>query len=151
MLGRDDSARNEQDTAMRGRAQDDGSTPRDTRRDYWGVVLDAPDALALARFYAELLGWELASQEPTDATIRPPDGVAYVGFQTSPEYVPPIWPPVHGAQQMMLHLDFEVEDLEAAIEHALELGAREAAYQPQDTVWVMLDPEGHPFCLYVGG
>jgi predicted enzyme related to lactoylglutathione lyase len=137
--------------AMRGRTQDDGSTPRDSRRDYWGVVLDAPDALALASFYSSLLGWKLSSEEASSATIIPPDGVAYIGFQTSPEYVPPVWPPVEGAQQMMLHVDLEVEDLEAAVEHALELGAREAAYQPQDTVRVLLDPAGHPFCLYAGG
>jgi hypothetical protein len=49
---------------------------------------------------------------------------------------------------MMMHLDFEVSDLETAVEHALELGAREAAYQPQDKVRVLLDPVGHPFCLY---
>jgi catechol 2,3-dioxygenase-like lactoylglutathione lyase family enzyme len=115
------------------------------------VVLDTPDAPTLARFYAELLDWELASEEPTFATVAPPDGVAYLGFQTSPEYVEPVWPPVPGAQQMMLHLDLEVEDLEVAVEHALELGAREAAHQPQDTVRVMLDPVGHPFCLYVSG
>ena len=133
---------------MRGRTQDDGSTPRDLRHDYWGVVLDAPDALALARFYAELLDWELASRDPSFATIRPPDGVGYLGFQTSPEYVPPVWPPADGDQQMMLHLDFEVDDLGTAVDHALELGAREAAYQPQDTVRVLLDSVGHPFCLY---
>ena len=136
---------------MRGRTQDDGSTPRDSRRDYWGVVLDAPDALALASFYSSLLGWKLSSEEASSATIIPPDGVAYIGFQTSPGYVPPVWPPVEGAQQMMLHVDLEVEDLEVAVEHALELGAREAAYQPQDTVRVLLDPAGHPFCLYAGG
>jgi catechol 2,3-dioxygenase-like lactoylglutathione lyase family enzyme len=137
--------------AMRGRTQDDGSTPRDDRHDYWGVVIDAPDALALARFYADLLGWDLASQEPASASIQPPDGVAYISFQRSPEYVPPVWPPVDGAQQMMLHLDFEVEDLKAAVEHALELGALEAVHQPQDTVRVLLDPVGHPFCLYGDG
>jgi hypothetical protein len=52
---------------------------------------------------------------------------------------------------MMLHLDFEVDELEAAVGHALELGAREAAFQPQDTVRVLLDPVGHPFCLYADG
>jgi hypothetical protein len=43
-----------------------------------------------------------------------------------------------------------VEDLEAAVDHAKELGAREAGYQPQETVRVMLDPVGHPFCLHLG-
>lgn len=27
-------------------------------------------------------------------------------------------------------------------------GARQAAYQPQDDVRVMVDPAGHPFCLF---
>jgi hypothetical protein len=48
----------------------------------------------------------------------------------------------------MMHLDFEVVDLAAAVAHALELGAEEAQFQPQDTVRVLLDPAGHPFCLY---
>ena len=133
---------------MRGRTTADESTPRDARHDYWGAVLEAPDARALARFYADLLGWRLASEDPTFATLAATDGVAYLGFQTSPEYVPPIWPAVDGAQQMQMHLDFEVSDLEAAVEHAIELGAEQAGFQPQVNVRVMLDPVGHPFCLY---
>ncbi|MGH8834700.1 MAG: VOC family protein [Actinomycetes bacterium] len=133
---------------MRGRSQDDGSTSRAARHDYWGVVLEAPDAPALARFYARLLGWEIASEKPDFATMGPPDGVAYLAVQTSLEYVPPVWPAVEGSQQMMMHLDFEVSDLEAAVADALEMGAEQAEYQPQDNVRVMLDPAGHPFCLY---
>ena len=136
---------------MRGRRQDHPATPRESRHDYWGAVLEAPDAVALARFYGDLLGWEVDSAEASFATAIPPDGVAYLGFQTSPEFVRPVWPPVEGEQQMMLHLDLEVEELDAAVEHAVELGAIQAEHQPQDTVRVMLDPVGHPFCLYVGG
>jgi hypothetical protein len=51
---------------------------------------------------------------------------------------------------MMMHLDFEVDDLDAAVAHAVELGAEEAAFQPQNNVRVLLDPAGHPFCLYSG-
>jgi catechol 2,3-dioxygenase-like lactoylglutathione lyase family enzyme len=133
---------------MRGREQADESTPRMSRHDWWGVVLEAPEAPALARFYATLLGWKIASEKPEYATVGPPDGVAYLGFQTSEGYRPPVWPPADGEQQMMLHLDFEVSDLDAAVAHARELGAREAGFQPQDNVRVMLDPAGHPFCLY---
>ncbi|MEV6970990.1 VOC family protein [Hamadaea sp. NPDC051192] len=133
---------------MRGRTQNDGSTPRDQRHDYWGAVLDSPDAQALARFYAELLGWELG---PEGRTIIPPDSVGYLAFQDSPEYVRPVWPPAEGRQQQMLHLDFEVEDLAAAVGHAVELGATPAEFQPQAEVRVMLDPDGHPFCLYANG
>jgi catechol 2,3-dioxygenase-like lactoylglutathione lyase family enzyme len=133
---------------MRGQLEGEGS-PRESRHDYWGVVLDAPDAMALARFYADLLGWQIAKQDAGSAAVAPPDGVAYLGFQTAEGYTPPVWPPADAAQQMMMHLDFEVSDLAAAVAHALELGAREARYQPQDNVRVMLDPAGHPFCLYV--
>ena len=35
------------------------------------------------------------------------------------------------------------------VDHAAELGAHEAEYQPQRGVRVMLDPAGHPFCLYL--
>jgi catechol 2,3-dioxygenase-like lactoylglutathione lyase family enzyme len=113
------------------------------------MVLDAPDAPALAGFYARLLGWKIAHAEPHHAIVGPPDGVAYLGFQTSPEYVRPVWPPVDGHQQMMMHLDVEVDDLEAAVADALDLGAELAGFQPQDDVRVLLDPAGHPFCLYL--
>ena len=32
---------------------------------------------------------------------------------------------------------------------AVELGATLHEHQPQDDVRVMLDPAGHPFCLYL--
>jgi catechol 2,3-dioxygenase-like lactoylglutathione lyase family enzyme len=134
---------------MRGRRQDDGSTPRERRHDYWGVYLDAPDATALARFYSELLGWPMEEADDGSAVIAPPDGVAYLGFQNATGYVPPVWPAAEGAQQMMLHLDFEVDDLAEASAHAVQLGARVAGFQPQDNVRIHLDPAGHPFCLYV--
>jgi catechol-2,3-dioxygenase len=113
------------------------------------VVLEAPDARDLARFYADLLGWEVAKSNPGWAAMGPTDGVAYLAFQTSPDYVRPVWPNREGSQQMMMHLDFEVSDLDAAVAHALELGAQQAAHQPQANVRVLLDPAGHPFCLYV--
>src|ERR1700761_8683476 len=128
---------------MRGRIADDGSTPRDDRHDWWGVYLDAPDAHALARFYHELLGWPMQTDGP-NAVVAPADGVTYLGFQQSETYVNPVWPPQAGAQQMMLHLDFEVSDLDEAVGHAVELGAQVAGHQPQRDVRVLLDPAGHP-------
>jgi hypothetical protein len=54
------------------------------------------------------------------------------------------------ARRTMTHLDIEVDDLPAAVEHALALGAAPAGFQPQDDVRVLLDPAGHPFCLFTG-
>ena len=136
---------------MRGRPAHGPGTPRTARHDWWGVVLEAPDPQALARFYSELLGWEIAKEDADGAAVTPPEGVAYIGFQFSEGYVPPVWPAEKGAQRMTMHLDFEVVDLRAAVAHALELGAQEAGHQPQDNVRVLLDPAGHPFCLYRDG
>ena len=134
---------------MRGRTDQGGGVDRGARHDYWGVVLEAPDAGALADFYAGLLGWQVHSREPGFATIAPPDGVAYLGFQTSASYVRPVWPARPNSQAITMHLDFEVDDLTAAVGHARELGAELAGHQPQAGVRVLLDPAGHPFCLYV--
>jgi hypothetical protein len=49
----------------------------------------------------------------------------------------------------MIHLDIKVEDLDAAVEHAVAAGARLAEYQPQTRVRVLLDPADHPFCLFL--
>ena len=128
---------------------DDGRVRARSEGHYWGVVLDAPDARQLAHFYARLLEWTIVKEEPAWTTLAPPDGVAYVAFQTSPEYVRPVWPPIEGRQQMMMHLDIEVADLEAAVADAVAIGATVADHQPQEHVRVLLDPVGHPFCLYV--
>jgi catechol 2,3-dioxygenase-like lactoylglutathione lyase family enzyme len=133
---------------MRGRVESDDSVDRWSRPDWWGVVLDAPDGRALAHFYSDLLGWEIANETPDGAGITPSNGVAYIAFQTSAGYIRPTWPNADQMQQMMMHLDFQVSDLDAAVAHALALGAEVAEHQPQDDVRVMLDPAGHPFCLY---
>ena len=49
----------------------------------------------------------------------------------------------------MMHLEFQVGDLEAAVDEAVSLGACIADEQPNSTVRVLLDPAGHPFCLSV--
>jgi len=126
----------------------DQPADRWSRSDWWGVVLDAPDVDVLARFYSQLRGWSIWKQDADGAALDLGEGVAYLSIQRNPEYVRPVWPPASGSQQMMLHLDFEVADLDNAVAHALRLGAELAEHQPQDDVRVLLDPAGHPFCLY---
>lgn len=137
---------------MRGREDFDKATDRWSRSDWWGVVLDAPDVRELAHFWSTLLGWPISKEDEGGAAMAPEDGgVAYLAIQLEKDYVRPTWPAEPGKQQMSLHLDFEVSDLAAAVAHALELGAELPEFQPQDDVRVMLDPAGHPFCLYRGG
>lgn len=133
---------------MRGRERGEPGSDCSGRRDYWGVVLDAPDAATLARFYSEVLGWPIVHEQEGFVTLHPGEGVGYVSVQTSQGYVAPRWPNEPGQQQMQLHLDVEVSDLQVAVAAAVELGARLAEFQPQEDVRVLLDPAGHPFCLY---
>jgi hypothetical protein len=119
-------------------------------KSWWGVVLDAPDASALAHFYARLLGWQMFDEDERWATVAPTaDTGYYLGFQTEERYARPVWPPVEGEPQMSMHLDIEVDDLDEAVAFALDVGAELAAFQPQEQVRVLLDPAGHPFCLYL--
>lgn len=115
------------------------------------IVLDAIDARALAAFYQQLLGGSIESDETGWVTLRSADGGMTLAFATEPLFVPPVWPSSSNEQQMMLHLDSLVEDLEVAIAHAVAGGAWLASYQPQELVRVMIDPAGHPFCLWVQG
>jgi predicted enzyme related to lactoylglutathione lyase len=115
------------------------------------TVLDAPDPRALAQFYSELLGWPVGTDEPEWVTLRPPGGGAGLSVQLESAYRRPTWPAGEGDQQMMTHLDIEVDDLGAASARAVALGATVADFQPQSDVRVHLDPAGHPFCLWVSG
>jgi catechol 2,3-dioxygenase-like lactoylglutathione lyase family enzyme len=114
-----------------------------------GIVLDSPDAQALAGFYQRLLGWSVVQDEPGWVKLGAPNGGPGLSFQTEPDYVRPVWPAGPGESQMQLHLDIHVEDLETAGAHARQAGATEADFQPQKDVRVYLDPDGHPFCLFL--
>jgi catechol 2,3-dioxygenase-like lactoylglutathione lyase family enzyme len=114
------------------------------------INVSAPDPGALARFYRRLLGWELVAEEPDWVLLRNPTGGVGLAFQTETHYVRPVWPAGPGDQQMMMHLEIRVDDLDRAAAHAEACGAVRAGSQPQDDVRVYLDPAGHPFCLWLG-
>ncbi|MGY1771677.1 VOC family protein [Blastococcus sp. SYSU D00813] len=118
---------------------------------FTAAVLGTPDPRGLARFYRDLLGWPIGSDDADWATVRPAGGGAGLSFQLERDHVPPVWPPEPGTQQMQQHLDFEVADLAEACAHAESLGARRlGGYDdPQEVVRVYADPAGHPFCLFV--
>jgi len=116
-----------------------------------GTVIDARNPEALAGFYQSILGWEVASQDPTWVALRAPGGGAGLSFQLDREHEDPTWPSQPGVGQMQMHLDIGVDDLAVGVDRALSLGARRAEVQPQTGVVVLLDPEGHPFCLFTSG
>ena len=111
-----------------------------------GFAYDCKHAEALADFYAELLGWEKILSGNGWAGLRSPQGWIFA-FQEIENYIPPVWPWTPGKQQQMAHIDFLVEDLDKAVSHALNCGAKKSETQYFDTSTVMFDPEGHPFCF----
>jgi catechol-2,3-dioxygenase len=110
-----------------------------------GVMLDCPDAKALAGFYSELLGKPVTYEADGMAMIGE-DGAQPVTFQQVESYTPPRWPdPAHPQQ---FHLDVqvgesEVDDAERA---TLAIGATRLKGEGEN--WrVFADPAGKPFCL----
>lgn len=114
------------------------------------VVLDCRDPQALSDFYAKLLGWHKGYVTDDFIIIVSQSCAVNIGFQRNELYTPPVWPEEPGRQQQMLHLDFsmEKEKLQEWTDFAVSLGAKKADTQYGEWA-VMLDPEGHPFCLDV--
>ena len=110
---------------------------------FGSVVLDCPDPTVLAGFYARLFEWSPAEVDDGNswATLEGP-GVK-VEFQRADDFLAPTWPKPERPQ--MFHLDLTVDDLPAAHDRALELGARHL--DTQGSFRVYADPAGHPFCL----
>jgi hypothetical protein len=124
--------------------------PLRTKTQWFGVVLDAPDARELAHFYARLLDWQIFNEADDWVDLAPSMDAGYnLAFATEQKYVRPVWPTEEGSPQMQIHLDVAVDDLDHAVAFAVGVGAELASYQPQEDVRVMLDPAGHPFCLYL--
>jgi Glyoxalase-like domain len=92
---------------------------------------------------------ERGTRQPTVGPCCVPPGELKVEVQWEAHYRPPVWPSVKGEQLMMAHLDIGVGDLDTGVRWALARGARVADHQPQTDVRVMLDPEGHLFCLFL--
>jgi len=109
------------------------------------IVLDCPDAAALAAFYGALLDWKVDSSADW-ADVRSDYGQC-LSFQQVEGYSPPVWPGQEVPQQM--HLDVIADDLDAGESAVLALGATKHEHQPGTTFRVFLDPAGHPFCLCI--
>jgi len=115
-----------------------------------GPALDCPNAIRLAEFYLQLMtGWRITYTDDEFVAIHSADESQRLLFQTVESYTAPVWPWKAGCQQPMMHLDFAVDDVDAAVVHALACGAVKASAQFFEPDWIvtLLDPAGHPFCI----
>jgi catechol 2,3-dioxygenase-like lactoylglutathione lyase family enzyme len=103
------------------------------------VILDCPDPLALARFYAALLELPITYESEDFVVVSADDTTSGLAFQLARDHRPPTWPSSDVPQQM--HFDVMVDDVAAGRTEAVSLGARQLSED------VFADPAGHPFCL----
>ena len=104
-----------------------------------GISLDCPDPQRLADYYLGLLAGRQLWAKDSSVAIEVP-GAVLVAQQVD-GHVPPDWPGT-----AIVHLDLTSDDLGAAAERAVALGAT-LPEQPDPHWRVLLDPAGHPFCL----
>jgi len=128
------------------------------------TVLDATDIRQLAEFYRRLLGlhYRPGDEPPADGVADDADWLVLVdssggrrlAFQQVERLERTTWPQ-HDVP-MQLHLDFTVsglEELERQRKRAESLGAQlvlDRTGDRNEPLYVLADPAGHPFCIFVG-
>ncbi|MDR2570291.1 MAG: VOC family protein [Oscillospiraceae bacterium] len=111
------------------------------------IFMDCKEPLKLQEFYHRLTGLEKRSMYDSPGLVIN-DNLMLMFSACDFDYIPPVWPEEDGRQQKQIHLDFGVENVDIAVETAINLGAVKAPHQFGGNHWVTLfDPEGHPFCL----
>ena len=112
------------------------------------LIIDSHDPHALARFWADVLGWEIGELDPGLADeelawLKPPSpAIPVIAFVPVPE---------NKAVKNRVHIDVSATDRsrDEEVERVLALGATRADVgQGDDVSWVVLaDPEGNEFCV----
>ncbi|GGT24387.1 VOC family protein [Streptomyces purpureus] len=105
------------------------------------IAVDAHDLPAQARFWTQVLDWQVLYEAPDEIVIGAHEH-ALPGLCFLPV-------PEEKAGKNRLHIDLAPDDQDAEVERILRLGARRVDVgQGEDATWVVLaDPEGNEFCV----
>ncbi|MET9659765.1 VOC family protein [Streptomyces sp. NPDC006510] len=108
---------------------------------FYSIVIDAHDLPSLARFWSQVLDWQVLF-EADDEIVIGADKSALPGITFVPV-------PERKTVKNRLHIDLAPDDLAAEVERIIGLGARRGDIgQQADVGWVVLeDPEGNEFCV----
>ena len=107
---------------------------------WFSIDVDALDPPALARWWANVLGYKVVWEEPSYVAIAKDE-------QTFPGL---IFNRVTDAKLVKnrLHWDLNPSEQAPEVERLLELGATKVDIGQGDVAWVvMADPEGNEFCV----
>jgi predicted enzyme related to lactoylglutathione lyase len=112
------------------------------------LCFDANDPLRLARFWAGVLGWEMAWDPRDGVALLPGDDT---GFRL--RFLPT---QAQKAGQNHMHFDLtstSLEDQQQTVDRSLRLGARhiDIGQRPEEGHVVLADPEGNEFCVIEPG
>lgn len=123
------------------------------------TVLDTTDCRGLAEFYRQMFGlrYRPADDPPAEdadwLVLVDAAGTRQLAFQLVDRLTPTTWP--EDDVPMQLHLDFTVDsrdELERHRRRAEELGATlrlDRTDDPDEPLYVLADPSGHPFCIFM--
>ena len=106
------------------------------------VVLDCSDPRSLSDFYVSLLGGRERQRRAEWCSIWADPLI--IGFQRVPE---------GKVTKNRCHLDFHCDDLRAAVDRAVALGATmlgDVVHEQGGSFIVLADPEGNEFCFVHG-
>jgi predicted enzyme related to lactoylglutathione lyase len=110
----------------------------------FALCFDANDPLRLARFWAGVLGWEMAGDPQDGIALLPGDDTGFrIRFLPTRE---------QKARQNQMHFDLtstSLEDQQQTVAKSLGLGAGhiDIGQRPEEGHVVLADPEGNEFCV----
>jgi hypothetical protein len=107
---------------------------------FYQLVVDAKDPSQLARWWAEVLGYDVLYETANEVIIGT-DPARYPGICFVPASNPKL-------TKNRLHIDLDPDDYEAEVVRVTGLGAKHADIGQGDVPWTVLaDPEGNEFCI----
>ncbi|MFE7046406.1 VOC family protein [Streptomyces atratus] len=115
--------------------------PAGTAVSFYGIVVDAHDLPSLARFWCQVLDWEVLF-EADDEIVIGADKSAVPGITFVPV-------PEKKTVKNRLHIDLAPDDQAVEVERIIGLGARRVDIGQRADVSRVLpaDPEGNDFCV----
>lgn len=110
------------------------------------LAIDSADPAALARFWADALGWRVTEEDDGESVVEPPTGSAEENVAPDLLFIKV---PERRSVKNRLHLDLRPADQAAEVERLIRIGATHADVGQSSSVsWVVLaDPEGNEFCV----
>jgi predicted enzyme related to lactoylglutathione lyase len=122
--------------------------PGETTSQLHALSIDANDPAGLARFWSEVLGWEIAD-DPDDGLVLLPNDDTGFRIRFRPTLVRKT-----GRNQMHFELtSTSLEKQQETVAKALSLGAEhyDVGQLPDEEHVVLADPEGNEFCVIEPG